>query len=121
MSFSLPFISLTVLCGEAAEQENWLTAIPVSYKTLFHYGTKILHSLLPLERPFTVLFIKSHISGGRRAEAGMEADAGGTVVEIESRRTGLHVLRAAALDAVGVWGGVEPKLCLTPCQADRPP
>ena len=51
-------------------------------------------------------------------EARMELEAGGTVEESQSRRIGLHVLEAAA------WmkgGGVEPKLCLTPCQADRPP
>lgn len=45
----------------------------------------------------------------------MELEAEGTVEEPESR-IGLHVLEAAA------WmQGVEPKLCLTPCQADRPP
>lgn len=46
----------------------------------------------------------------------MELEAGGTVEETVSRRIGLHVLEAA----VWMWG-VEPKLCLTPCQADRPP
>lgn len=49
-------------------------------------------------------------------ETRMELEAGGAVEESESRRIGLHVLEAAA------WmQGDEPKLCLTPCQADRPP
>lgn len=53
-------------------------------------------------------------------EARMELEAGGTVEEMESRRIGLHVLEAAAW-MPGGDGGFEPKLCLTPCQADRPP
>lgn len=62
-----------------------------------------------------MLFIKNHISGGRTAEARMELGAGATVEEIESKRIGLHVLEAAGS------GGVDLKLCLTPCQADRSP
>lgn len=62
-----------------------------------------------------MLFIKNHISGDRTVEARMRLKAEGTVEESESR-TELHVLGVAA------WmQGVERELCLTPCQADKPP
>lgn len=62
-----------------------------------------------------MIFIKNHISLGRAVEARMKLEAEGTVEESESRIE-LHVLGVAA------WmQGVECELCLTPCQADKPP
>lgn len=46
----------------------------------------------------------------------MALEAGGTVEESESRKD-----RTACAGSCYPDAGVEPKLCLTPCQADRPP
>lgn len=50
-------------------------------------------------------------------EARMELEAGGTVEEMEMQKDRTACAGSCCLDA----GGVELKLCLTPCQADRPP
>lgn len=64
-----------------------------------------LSFVLPLEQPFTTLFIKNHISGGRTVEAEMELEAGGTLEESESRGIGLHVLGVAAWMQGGLYQG----------------
>lgn len=103
--------TLTLLCGQASRQEHCLTAF------LFPQDTPQPRAwdpsfLLPLEQPFTVLFIKNHISGGRTVEARMELEAGGTVEEMESGRIGLHALEAAAWMQGGVGVGGLNQSCV---------